>query len=87
MGGRIKVEDGIRYLDGQEIDSLSTLTDKEEFITNETKEYTIVGFTENVYNKMTQVHYGATMLKDNSKNFNVLLRFNDFEDAYLKKTK
>jgi putative ABC transport system permease protein len=25
------------------------------------------------------------MLKDNSKNFNVLLRFNDFEDAYLKK--
>ena len=31
-------------------------------------------FTENVYNKMTQVHYGATMLKDNSKNFNVLLR-------------
>jgi putative ABC transport system permease protein len=85
LGSKIEIEKGIRYVDGQEIDSLSTLTDKEEFITNETKEYTIVGFTENVYNKMTQVHYGATMLKDNSKNFNVLLRFNDFEDAYLKK--
>lgn len=85
LGSKIEIEKGTRYVDGQEIDSLSTLTDKEEFISNETKEYTIVGFTENVYNKMTQVHYGATMLKDNSKNYNVLLRFNDFEDAYLKK--
>lgn len=85
LGSRIEIEKGIRYVDGQEIDSLSILTDKEEFITNETKEYTIVGFTENVYNKMTQVHYGATMLKDNSKSYNVLLRFNDFQDAYFKK--
>lgn len=85
LGSKIEIEKGIRYVDGQEIDSLSTLTDKEEFISNELIEYTIVGFTENVYNKMTQVHYGATMLEDNSKNYNILLRFNDFEDAYFKK--
>ena len=85
LGSKIQIEKGIRYIDGKEIDSLSTLTDKEEFISNETKEYTIVGFTENVYNKMTQVHYGATMLKDNSKNYDVLLRFKDFQDAYFKK--
>ena len=51
LGSKIQIEKGIRYIDGKEIDSLSTLTDKEEFISNETKEYTIVGFTENVYKK------------------------------------
>lgn len=84
IGDEIPISFGKRYLDKEELDPANSRLEKETFDKTEEKSYKLVGIYEDIYNKYAGLSYG--LIYDTTKDAQpVVLRFDDFVDAYLNK--
>ena len=81
LGDKIELDIGKRFLDGEEIEPTSANTDRENFKTNSTKSFTVVGVYGDVYNKYSRLNF-ALGLQDKMSSFKTFVKFDSFEDAY-----
>ena len=81
IGDKIKVEFVNRLVDGKLIKPVSSVTNGEEFIRKDSKEYVISGLTRNLYNENMKIFYASTVIGKNAKT-NSFVRFDNFRKAY-----
>ena len=86
IGGKIELDLGKRFLNGEEIGPTSANTDREIFKSQGSKSFTLVGVYGDVYNKYSKLNF-ALGLQDKMTNFRTFIKFHSFEEAYKNKDK
>ena len=86
IGDKVELDLGKRFLDGEEIGPTSANTDREKFMSQGSKSFTLVGVYGDVYNKYSKLSF-ALGLQDKMPTFRTFIKFNSFEEAYKNRDK
>ena len=86
IGGKIELDLGKRFLNGEEIGPTSANTGREKFMSQGSKSFTLVGVYGDVYNKYSKLSF-ALGLQDKMTSFRTFVKFHSFEEAYKNRDK
>ena len=86
LGDKVNLDIGKRKLDGKEIGPTSPNTDREKFVSQGSKSFTLVGVYGDVYNKYSKLNF-ALGLQDKMPTFRTFVKFHSFEEAYKNRDK